>query len=93
MSLFESSAMDATLLVLLGLIVLKTIFKDKNSIGLKLLLVGGLFLLIETSITSLDWSYLGLMAIRPLIGLVLAVIGAVFVAIACLKLIFESFSA
>jgi hypothetical protein len=90
MPLFTWVVMDIIFVFFVSLAILKYLL-NRDSKGLKLMIGGGLFLLIEMGISFLNWQNYGLMNIYNIINNSLFLIASILVILGCIKLIIEFF--
>jgi len=89
--LFASWSMDATLILFIAIVFCKyVIFKDKESKGLRFIIAGGLFLLIEIISSTVNWSLAGI-GFSLLVSFMLTVIALILVVLGSIKIILELF--
>ena len=90
--LLETWQMDATLLIFVSMAFIKyVIFKDKESTGIKLIVLSGLLLLIDSTFQTLPWTVYGINNIYQTLSIILDAGASILAIIGSIKLALELF--
>jgi signal transduction histidine kinase len=90
MSLFTYNTIDVVFVFFISVAALRY-FLNKESKGLKLIVDGGLILLMQIFFSNINWDWLNLSNVYGWFSVALYVISIIFVVIGTIKLILESF--